>query len=284
LEDDKLNIISLPEEEEGSLVEASADEILEIESAGKEYEVETKNLSVSFNERPAISDINLSVKKQTATAIIGPSGCGKSTFLRALNFMHDMIPKSKVTGEILINKHSISEYDTVDLRKKVGMVFQKPNPFPKMSIYENVVSGLKMNGFKDKKKLAEIAENCLKHAGLWEEVKDRLKEPAVSLSGGQQQRLCIARTIAVQPEIILMDEPTSALDPISTQKIEELIFNLKKEFTILVVTHNMQQAARVSDHTAFFYMGKLVEYSRTRRMFTNPKEKLTEEYITGKFG
>lgn len=284
MEDDKLNIISLPEEEEGSLVEASADEILEIESAGKEYEVETKNLSVSFNERPAISDINLSVKKQTATAIIGPSGCGKSTFLRALNFMHDMIPKSKVTGEILINKHSISEYDTVDLRKKVGMVFQKPNPFPKMSIYENVVSGLKMNGFKDKKKLAEIAENCLKHAGLWEEVKDRLKEPAVSLSGGQQQRLCIARTIAVQPEIILMDEPTSALDPISTQKIEELIFNLKKEFTILVVTHNMQQAARVSDHTAFFYMGKLVEYSRTRRMFTNPKEKLTEEYITGKFG
>ncbi|MBN8569109.1 MAG: phosphate ABC transporter ATP-binding protein [Ignavibacteria bacterium] len=259
-------------------------EAAEAEQAGKEYEVETKNLSVSFNGRPAISDINLSVRKQTATAIIGPSGCGKSTFLRALNFMHDMIPKSKVTGEIIINKHSISEYDTVDLRKKVGMVFQKPNPFPKMSIYENVVSGLKLNGNKDKKDLNEVAENCLKHAGLWEEVKDRLKEPAVSLSGGQQQRLCIARTIAVSPEIILMDEPTSALDPISTQKIEELIFNLKKEFTILVVTHNMQQAARVSDHTAFFYMGKLIEYSRTRRMFTNPKEKLTEEYITGKFG
>ncbi len=282
MEEEKLNIVSLPVEDDKELIPEM--EAAEAEQAGKEYEVETKNLSVSFNGRPAITDINLSVRKQTATAIIGPSGCGKSTFLRALNFMHDMIPKSKVTGEIIINKHSISEYDTVDLRKKVGMVFQKPNPFPKMSIYENVVSGLKLNGNKDKKDLNEVAENCLKHAGLWEEVKDRLKEPAVSLSGGQQQRLCIARTIAVSPEIILMDEPTSALDPISTQKIEELIFNLKKEFTILVVTHNMQQAARVSDHTAFFYMGKLIEYSRTRRMFTNPKEKLTEEYITGKFG
>lgn len=282
MEEEKLNIISLPVEDDKEIIPEM--EVIEAEQGGREFEVETKNLSVSFNGRPAISDINLSVRKQTATAIIGPSGCGKSTFLRALNFMHDMIPKSKVTGEIIINKHSISEYDTVDLRKKVGMVFQKPNPFPKMSIYENVVSGLKMNGNKDKKILNEVAENCLKHAGLWEEVKDRLKEPAVSLSGGQQQRLCIARTIAVSPEIILMDEPTSALDPISTQKIEELIFNLKKEFTILVVTHNMQQAARVSDHTAFFYMGKLVEYSRTRRMFTNPKEKLTEEYITGKFG
>ena len=282
MEEEKLNIISLPVEDDKEIIPEM--EVIEAEQGGREFEVETKNLSVSFNGRPAISDINLSVRKQTATPIIGPSGCGKSTFLRALNFMHDMIPKSKVTGEIIINKHSISEYDTVDLRKKVGMVFQKPNPFPKMSIYENVVSGLKMNGNKDKKDLNEVAENCLKHAGLWEEVKDRLKEPAVSLSGGQQQRLCIARTIAVSPEIILMDEPTSALDPISTQKIEELIFNLKKEFTILVVTHNMQQAARVSDHTAFFYMGKLVEYSRTRRMFTNPKEKLTEEYITGKFG
>ncbi len=282
MEEEKLNIVSLPVEDDKELIPEM--EAAEAEQAGKEYEVETKNLSVSFNGRPAITDINLSVRKQTATAIIGPSGCGKSTFLRALNFMHDMIPKSKVTGEIIINKHSISEYDTVDLRKKVGMVFQKPNPFPKMSIYENVVSGLKLNGNKDKRDLNEVAENCLKHAGLWEEVKDRLKEPAVSLSGGQQQRLCIARTIAVSPEIILMDEPTSALDPISTQKIEELIFNLKKEFTILVVTHNMQQAARVSDHTAFFYMGKLIEYSRTRRMFTNPKEKLTEEYITGKFG
>lgn len=282
MEDEKLNIISLPDEIDSA--DTPEVEVIDGEPAGKEYEVETKNLSVSFNERPAISEINLSVRKQTVTAIIGPSGCGKSTFLRALNFMHDMIPKSRVTGEIIINKHSISEYDTVDLRKKVGMVFQKPNPFPKMSIYENVVSGLKLNGFNDKKRLAEIAEKCLIHAGLWEEVKDRLKEPAVSLSGGQQQRLCIARTIAVSPEIILMDEPTSALDPISTQKIEELIFNLKKEFTILVVTHNMQQAARVSDYTAFLYMGKLVEYSRTRRMFTNPKEKLTEEYITGKFG
>jgi phosphate transport system ATP-binding protein len=279
LTEENLNITSLPDEPESSDVE-----VTEQEPAGKEYEVETKNLSVSFNERPAITDINLSVRKSTSTAIIGPSGCGKSTFLRALNFMHDMVPKSKVTGEIIINRHSISEYDTVDLRKKVGMVFQKPNPFPKMSIYENVVSGIKMNGNKEKKNLKEVAENCLKLAGLWEEVKDRLKEPAVSLSGGQQQRLCIARTIAVEPEIILMDEPTSALDPISTQKIEELVFHLKKQYTILIVTHNMQQAARVSDYTAFFYMGRLVEYSRTRRMFTNPKEKLTEEYITGKFG
>jgi len=259
-------------------------DIIEGEVKIKDYAVEAKNLSVFFDERPAISNINLNVRKGTATAIIGPSGCGKSTFLRSLNFMHDMVPKSKVTGEIFVHRQNITELDTVDLRKKVGMVFQKPNPFPKMSIYENVVSGLKMNGNKQKKDLKEVAEKCLKHAGLWEEVKDRLKEPAVSLSGGQQQRLCIARTIAVEPEIILMDEPTSALDPISTQKIEELIFALKKEYTIIIVTHNMQQAARVSDHTAFFYMGKLIEYSRTRRMFTNPKEKLTEEYITGKFG
>ena len=279
MEEEKINIVTLADDGDFPDVE-----VLEAEPPGKIYEVETKNLSVFFNGRPAISDINLKVKKCTATAIIGPSGCGKSTFLRALNFMHDMVPKSKVTGEIFIHNTNISEFDTVDLRRKVGMVFQKPNPFPKMSIYENVVSGLKLNGNKEKKNLHEVAENCLKHAGLWEEVKDRLKQPAVSLSGGQQQRLCIARTIAVEPEIILMDEPTSALDPISTQKIEELIFHLKKEFTILVVTHNMQQAARVSDYTAFLYMGKLIEYSRTRRMFTNPKEKLTEEYITGKFG
>jgi phosphate transport system ATP-binding protein len=279
LEDEKINIVTVADEIDSPETEAS-----EGEHTGKTYEVETKNLSVFFNGRPAIADINLKVRKCTATAIIGPSGCGKSTFLRALNFMHDMIPKSKVTGEIFIHNTNISEFDTVDLRRKVGMVFQKPNPFPKMSIYENVVSGIKLNGNKEKKNLQEVAENCLKHAGLWEEVKDRLRQPALSLSGGQQQRLCIARTIAVEPEIILMDEPTSALDPISTQKIEELIFHLKKEFTILVVTHNMQQAARVSDHTAFFYMGRLVEYSRTRRMFTNPKEKLTEEYITGKFG
>lgn len=279
MEEEKINIVTLADDGD-----SSETDVLENEPQGKSYEVETKNLSVFFNGRPAIAEINLKVRKSTATAIIGPSGCGKSTFLRALNFMHDMVPKSKVTGEIFINNKNISEFDTVDLRRKVGMVFQKPNPFPKMSIFENVVSGIKLNGNKEKKNLNEVAENCLKHAGLWEEVKDRLKQPAVSLSGGQQQRLCIARTIAVEPEIILMDEPTSALDPISTQKIEELIFHLKKEFTILVVTHNMQQAARVSDHTAFFYMGKLIEYSRTRRMFTNPKEKLTEEYITGKFG
>lgn len=246
--------------------------------------VRTIDLSVYFGERLAIDDINLKIKKNTVTAIIGPSGCGKSTFLRSLNLMHDMTPKARVFGEIFIHNVDISNYNSVDIRKKVGMVFQKPNPFPTMSIYDNVVAGLKLNGARKKSYLDEIVEKNLKLAGLWEEVKDRLKTPAVSLSGGQQQRLCIARTIAVNPEIILMDEPTSALDPISTSKIEELIYNFKNDYTMVIVTHNMQQAARVSDQTAFFYLGKLIEYSKTRRMFTNPKEKLTEEYVTGKFG
>ncbi len=244
----------------------------------------TSGLYVYFNERPAIEDINLRIRKNRVTAIIGPSGCGKSTFLRSLNMMHEMTPKSRVVGSIKIYGEDISDLNVVDLRKKVGMVFQKPNPFPTMSIYDNVVSGLKLNGRRKKSELDEIVEKNLVHAGLWEEVKDRLKSPAVSLSGGQQQRLCIARTIAVNPGIILMDEPTSALDPISTAKIEELIHNFKSEYSIVIVTHNMQQAARVSDFTAFLYLGKLIEFSKTRRMFTNPKEKLTEEYVTGKFG
>ncbi|MBL8007462.1 MAG: phosphate ABC transporter ATP-binding protein [Ignavibacteria bacterium] len=246
--------------------------------------IQTKKLSVYFNDRPAIEDISLKIKRNTVTAIIGPSGCGKSTFLRSLNLMHDMTPKARVYGEILIQNEDITEFNAVDVRKKVGMVFQKPNPFPTMTIYENAVSGLKLNGKTKKSELDEIAEKNLKYAGLWEEVKDRLKTPAMSLSGGQQQRLCIARTIAVRPDIILMDEPTSALDPISTSKIEELIYNFKNHYTIVIVTHNMQQAARISDLTAFFYLGKLIEYSKTRRMFTNPKEKLTEAYVTGKFG
>ncbi len=246
--------------------------------------VQTESLSVYFNERPAIEDISLKLRRNRVTAIIGPSGCGKSTFLRALNMMHEMTPKSKVIGRIRIHGEDITSGSSVDLRKKVGMVFQKPNPFPTMSIYDNVVAGLRLNGRKKSSGLDEIVEKNLKHAGLWEEVKDRLKAPALSLSGGQQQRLCISRTIAVNPEIILMDEPTSALDPISTAKIEELIYNFKSEYSIIIVTHNMQQAARVSDSTAFFYLGKLIEFSKTRRMFTNPKERLTEEYVTGKFG
>ncbi|MBK6537058.1 MAG: phosphate ABC transporter ATP-binding protein PstB [Ignavibacteria bacterium] len=244
----------------------------------------TKDLSVYFNNRAGIDKISLKVKKNTVTAIIGPSGCGKSTFLRSLNLMHDLVPKARVFGEIFIHNENITDFSAVDIRKKVGMVFQKPNPFPTMSIYDNVVAGLKLNGHHKRSELDEIVEKNLKYSGLWEEVKDRLKTPAVSLSGGQQQRLCIARTIAVKPEIILMDEPSSALDPMSTSKIEELIYYFKEYYTIIIVTHNMQQAARVSDQTAFFYLGKLIEYSKTRRMFTNPKEKLTEEYVTGKFG
>ncbi len=244
----------------------------------------TKDLSVYFNNRAGIDKISLKVKKNTVTAIIGPSGCGKSTFLRSLNLMHDLVPKARVFGDIFIHNENITDFSAVDIRKKVGMVFQKPNPFPTMSIYDNVVAGLKLNGHHKRSELDEIVEKNLKYSGLWEEVKERLKTPAVSLSGGQQQRLCIARTIAVKPEIILMDEPSSALDPMSTSKIEELIYYFKEYYTIIIVTHNMQQAASVSDQTAFFYLGKLIEYSKTRRMFTNPKEKLTEEYVTGKFG
>lgn len=264
-----------------------ADEIsgsLKDESTDTKSALKTNDLTVIFNDRPAIENINIRIKKNTVTAIIGPSGCGKSTFLRSLNLMHDLTPGAKVYGEIMINNENITNLNAVEIRKKVGMVFQKPTPFPTMTIYENVISGLTLNGIRKKSLLDETVEKNLKYVGLWEEVKDRLKSPAVSLSGGQQQRLCIARTIAVKPEIILMDEPTSALDPISVAKIEELIFNLKSHYTIIIVTHNMQQAGRVSDQTAFFYMGKLIEYSKTRRIFTNPKEKLTEEYITGKFG
>jgi phosphate transport system ATP-binding protein len=248
------------------------------------FAVVTRDLTVSFKDRPAIKNINMKVKHGSVTSIIGPSGCGKSTFLRALNNMHELTPKAKVTGDIIILGKDIRDYEMTDLRKKVGMVFQKANPFPTMSIYDNVVSGLIFNKRYKRAYLDERVEKCLTLAGLWDEVKDRLKDSGMSLSGGQQQRLCIARTIAVNPEVILMDEPTSALDPMSTQKVEELIYNLKSNYTIIIVTHNMQQAARVSDNTAFFFLGDLVEYSKTQKVFTNPNETLTEEYVTGKFG
>lgn len=236
-------------------------------------------------EAPAIKDISLKVDENTVMALIGPSGCGKSTFLRCLNRMNDIIPGTKYVGDIHIDGENILEdtYDVTDLRKRVGMVFQKSNPFPK-SIRENIAYGMRINGIKDSAKIEAKVEETLKATALWDEVKDRLDDSALNLSGGQQQRLCIARTIAIEPQVILMDEPASALDPISTQKIEELIQDLKEKYTIVIVTHNMQQAARVSDYTAFFYMGSLIEVDETEVIFTNPNNEMTENYITGKFG
>jgi phosphate transport system ATP-binding protein len=233
----------------------------------------------------ALNNISIGIPEKKVTAFIGPSGCGKSTFLRSLNRMNDLIDGVKIEGNILIDNINIYDknIDVVTLRKKVGMVFQKSNPFAK-SIYENVAYGPRINGMTNKKELDEIVEKALKNAAIWEEVKDRLGDSALGLSGGQQQRLCIARTLAVNPEIILMDEPASALDPLSTSKIEELIVELRKDYTIVIVTHNMQQAARISDYTAFFYLGELIEYDKTRKIFTNPEKKQTEDYITGRFG
>ena len=251
----------------------------------KEVKIVTKDLTLHYGQKMALNSINIQIPEKEVTAFIGPSGCGKSTFLRSLNRMNDLIPSVHIKGEILIDGLNIYEkkIDVVNLRKKIGMVFQKSNPFAK-SIFENIAYGPRINGINDKKKLTEIVETSLKNAAIWDEVKDRLPDSALGLSGGQQQRLCIARTLAVQPEIILMDEPASALDPISTGKIEELIFELKKNYTIVIVTHNLQQAARVSDHTAFFYLGELIEYGKTRKIFTSPDIKQTEEYITGRFG
>lgn len=244
-----------------------------------------KDVSFYYGNNRAIQDINLTVKENSVLALIGPSGCGKSTFLRCINRMNDIIPGTRITGDIMIDRESIysRRYDVTTLRRRVGMVFQKSNPFPK-SIFENVAYGLKINGIKDKYEIENTVEKSLKSTALWDEVKDRLNKSALGLSGGQQQRLCIARTIAVQPEVILMDEPASALDPISTQKIEELIQQLKNNYTIVIVTHNMQQAARVSDYTAFFYMGELIEINKTETIFTKPDKTMTENYITGKFG
>ncbi|MEI8004687.1 MAG: phosphate ABC transporter ATP-binding protein PstB [Bacteroidota bacterium] len=251
----------------------------------KEAKIVTRDLTLHYGQKMALNSISMQIPEKEVTAFIGPSGCGKSTFLRSLNRMNDLIPSVKITGEILIDGLNIyqKKIDVVNLRKKIGMVFQKSNPFAK-SIFENVAYGPRINGINNLKILTEIVERSLKNAAIWDEVKDRMHDSALGLSGGQQQRLCIARTLAVEPEIILMDEPASALDPISTGKIEELIFELKKSYTIVIVTHNMQQAARVSDYTAFFYLGELIEFGKTRKIFTAPDVKHTEEYITGRFG
>ena len=243
-----------------------------------------KNLDLFYGDNQALKDINIDIKENKVTALIGPSGCGKSTFLRTLNRMNDLIENVTIKGKIEVDGEDIYQTeDVVKLRTKVGMVFQKPNPFP-MSIYDNIAYGPRIHGIRDKKILDKIVEESLRGAAIWDEVKDRLKTSALGLSGGQQQRICIARAIAMKPEVILMDEPTSALDPISTSKVEELIEELKKDYTIVIVTHNMQQAARISDDTAFFLNGVLVEYSETKDMFTAPRDKRTEDYITGRFG
>jgi len=247
--------------------------------------IESRDLHLYYGDFHALKGITMAIKANTVTALIGPSGCGKSTYLRTFNRMNDLIPGVKIKGSALLDDQEIygKNVQVDELRKKVGMVFQKPNPFPK-TIYENVAYGLRVNGVSDKKLIDERVERSLAQSALWEEVKDKLKKSAFELSGGQQQRLCIARALAVEPSVILMDEPASALDPISTSKIESLIYELKNKYTIIIVTHNMQQAGRISDTTAFFYMGELVEYDSTKTIFTNPKEKRTQNYITGRFG
>ena len=247
--------------------------------------ISAKDVNFYYGSFHALKNITLGIERNTVTAFIGPSGCGKSTFLRLLNRMNDLIEGTRLSGEIRIDGEDIygRDVEVVELRKKVGMVFQKPNPFPK-TIYENVAYGLRVNGVRDRRLIDERVESSLKGAALWDEVKDKLKKSAFELSGGQQQRLCIARALAVQPQVLLMDEPTSALDPISTSKIEELATNLKEQYTIIIVTHNMQQALRISDKTAFFLLGELIEYDDTQKLFYQPKEKRTEDYITGRFG
>ncbi|GAB3071410.1 phosphate ABC transporter ATP-binding protein PstB [Micromonospora schwarzwaldensis] len=254
--------------------------------------VEASNVTAYYGGFKAIENINLTVEPKTVTALIGPSGCGKSTFLRSINRMHEVLPNARVEGNLTIDGQDVydRDVDVTAVRRMIGMVFQRPNPFPTMSIFENVVAGLKLNGVRRKSILEEAAEKALRSANLWDEVKDRLGKPGAGLSGGQQQRLCIARTIAVEPQVVLMDEPCSALDPISTLAIEDLMFQLKDKFTIIIVTHNMQQAARVSDRTAFFSIektgdpGRLIEYDNTQKIFSNPTQKKTEDYITGRFG
>ena len=245
--------------------------------------ISTKDLCLWYGNFQALKNINIEIPEHSITALIGPSGCGKSTFLKTLNRMNDLIPTVKITGEVMYNGHNIFDTDVNNLRKEVGMVFQKPNPFP-MSIYDNIAYGPRTHGITNKVQLDEIVEKALRSAAIWDEVKDRLKKNALGMSGGQQQRLCIARALAVEPKVLLMDEPTSALDPISTSRIEDLAMELKKDYTIVIVTHNMQQAVRISDQTAFFLLGDLVEYGNTEAMFSQPKDQRTEDYITGRFG
>jgi phosphate transport system ATP-binding protein len=248
--------------------------------------MQSVNLNAWFGSKQALNDISISLKANAVTAIIGPSGCGKSTFIRTLNRMHELVPNAKISGQVLLDNEDIyaPTVDAVIIRRRVGMVFQKPNPFPTMSIYDNVAAGLKLTGARKGKNLDEIVKRSLIRSTLWDEVKDDLNKPGTSISGGQQQRLCIARAIALQPEVILMDEPTSALDPIASAKIERLVVELKRDYTVGIVTHNMQQASRVSDYTAFLYLGKLIEFGPTEGIFESPKNPLTEKYITGEFG
>jgi phosphate transport system ATP-binding protein len=254
-------------------------------SAEASVAIEIQNVSIAYGDNEAVHDVTMDIPERRVTAFIGPSGCGKSTLLRCLNRMNDLIESARVRGTIRVQGRNIygPGTDVIDVRRRIGMVFQKSNPFPK-SVYENVVYGLRIAGIRDRTRLDEACERSLRGAALWDEVKDRLHDSALGLSGGQQQRVCIARAIAVEPEILLMDEPCSALDPIATLKVEELIYELKEKYTIVIVTHNLQQAARVSDRTAFFWLGRLVEYGSTSDTFTNPKDKLTEDYITGRFG
>jgi len=248
--------------------------------------VEVRQLSAFYGKKQALYDIDLAIKPNHVTAMIGPSGCGKSTLIRCINRMHELVPDASVKGQVLLDGSDVygESFDPADVRRRIGMVFQKPNPFPNMSVADNVVAGLKLNGVKDKGRLEEATKRSLQRVYLWDEVKDELKRSGASLSGGQQQRLCIARALAIEPEVILMDEPCSALDPTATAKIEELIAELKAQYTVVIVTHNMQQASRVADYTAFMYLGKIIEYDETATIFEKPKEQLTERYITGKFG
>jgi phosphate transport system ATP-binding protein len=275
--------------------EAIHDRLLKVEPSKKDkdhdqllykYKVSIRNLDGWFGTKQILKNINLDIKPNVATAIIGPSGCGKTTLIRCLNRMHEMTPGATAKGHVVIDDIDIYDksVDPVIIKRRVGMVFQKPNPFPTMSVYDNVAAGLKLNGIKDKRLINDVVEESLRGAALWDEVKNELDRPGMGLSGGQQQRLCIARALAMQPEVLLMDEPTSALDPIASSKIEDLVHELKKDLTIITVTHNMTQAARVSDYTAFMYLGELIEYGPTDQIFKNPRKELTERYISGKFG
>jgi phosphate transport system ATP-binding protein len=266
--------------------DVTTSDVVKTPSDERGYKMIAENVSVYYDGIQAVKNVTMKFRERTVTSLIGPSGCGKTTFLRCLNRMHDMTKNARVEGRILLDGQDLysKDVDPIYHRRKVGMVFQKPNPFPTMTIYDNVAAGLRLNGVRDKKILDEIVEDSLRMAYIWDEVKDNLKKPAMELSGGQQQRICIARALAIQPEVLLMDEPASALDPIATQKIEETITDLAKEFTVIIVTHNMQQAVRVSDYTAFMYLGDLIEFDETKKIFTQPKNELTAKYVQGQFG